>query len=99
MQQMAKDPNVPAPPETLARAPALPRSTTRALDFGDGSVPKQTYAARWQIDAKAEGYAADRLSIALGGQNIAYAGNFPYDVISPIGSNGAYWYGRLRYAW
>jgi iron complex outermembrane receptor protein len=91
--------------------PALPRSTTRAFDFGDGFVPKQTYAARWQIDAKAEGYAADRLSIALGGQNItdrypdrsipdiAYAGNFPYDVISPIGSNGAYWYGRLRYTW
>ena len=22
----------------------------------------------------------------------------PYDVLSPIGSNGAYWYGRVRYA-
>ncbi|SKB96088.1 TonB-dependent receptor [Luteibacter sp. 22Crub2.1] len=86
-------------------------TTTRVFDFGDGYVPKQTYAARWQIDAEAEWHATDRLSIALGGQNItdqypdrsipdiAYAGNFPYDVISPIGSNGAYWYGRVRYAW
>jgi len=86
-------------------------ATTRVFDFGDGFVPKQTYGARWQIDAEAEWHATERLSIALGGQNItdqypkrsvpdiAYAGNFPYDVISPIGSNGAYWYGRLRYAW
>ncbi|SDH01091.1 TonB-dependent receptor [Dyella sp. 333MFSha] len=86
-------------------------TTTRVFDFGDGYVLKQTYAARWQIDAEAEWHATDRLSIALGGQNItdqypdrsipdiAYAGNFPYDVISPIGSNGAYWYGRVRYAW
>ena len=86
-------------------------TTTRVFDFGDGFVPRQTYAARWQIDAEAEWHATDRLSIALGGQNItdqypdrsipdiAYAGNFPYDVISPIGSNGAYWYGRVRYAW
>ncbi|MDR6642485.1 iron complex outermembrane receptor protein [Luteibacter sp. 1214] len=86
-------------------------TTTRVFDFGDGYVPKQTYAARWQIDAEAEWHATDRLSVALGGQNItdqypdrsipdiAYAGNFPYDVISPIGSNGAYWYGRVRYAW
>lgn len=86
-------------------------STTRVFDFGDGFVPKQTYGARWQLDAEAEWHATDRLSIALGGQNItdqypdrsipdiAYAGNFPYDVISPIGSNGAYWYGRVRYAW
>ncbi|MET4678009.1 MULTISPECIES: TonB-dependent receptor plug domain-containing protein [unclassified Luteibacter] len=86
-------------------------STTRVFDFGGGFVPKQTYAARWQLDAEAEWHATDRLSLALGGQNItnqypdrsipdiAYAGNFPYDVISPIGSNGAYWYGRLRYAW
>jgi iron complex outermembrane receptor protein len=86
-------------------------STTRVFDFGDGFVPTQTYGARWQLDAEAEWHATDRFSIALGGQNItdqypnrsipdiAYAGNFPYDVISPIGSNGAYWYARARYAW
>ncbi|MBB3227381.1 iron complex outermembrane receptor protein [Luteibacter sp. Sphag1AF] len=85
-------------------------STTRVFDFGDGFVPTQTYAARWQLDAEVEWRATERLSLALGGQNItdqyptrsipdiAYAGNFPYDVISPIGVNGAYWYGRVRYS-
>ncbi|KAG9576373.1 hypothetical protein KCV01_g17441, partial [Aureobasidium melanogenum] len=86
-------------------------ATTRVFDFGGGFVPTQTYGARWQLDAEAEWHVTDRFSVALGGQNItdqypkrsipdiAYAGNFPYDVISPIGTNGAYWYGRLRYSW
>ncbi|GAA0900070.1 TonB-dependent receptor [Rothia nasimurium] len=86
-------------------------ATTRVFDFGGGDVPTQTYGARWQLDAEAEWHVTERFSVALGGQNItdqyprrsipeiAYAGNFPYDVISPIGTNGAYWYGRLRYAW
>lgn len=86
-------------------------ATTRVFDFGGGFVPQQTYGARWQLDAEAEWHVTDRFSVALGGQNItdqypkrsipdiAYAGNFPYDVISPIGTNGAYWYGRLRYSW
>ncbi|WP_428993113.1 TonB-dependent receptor plug domain-containing protein [Luteibacter rhizovicinus] len=84
-------------------------ATTRVFDFGGGFVPTQTYAARWQLDAEVEWHATERLSLAIGGQNItdqyptrsiadiAYAGNFPYDVISPIGVNGAYWYGRVRY--
>ena len=29
--------------------------------------------------------------------DIHYFGNLPYDVLSPIGSNGAYYYGRVRY--
>uniref|UniRef100_UPI0013D53C24 TonB-dependent receptor n=6 Tax=Gammaproteobacteria TaxID=1236 RepID=UPI0013D53C24 len=48
-------------------------------------------------------------SVAIGGQNLTdnypdrsnsdihYFGNLPYDVLSPIGSNGAYYYGRVRY--
>jgi iron complex outermembrane receptor protein len=56
-----------------------------------------------------EFHATPRLSFSLGGDNITnqyptrsdsdinYGGNFPYDVISPIGSNGAYWYGSVRY--
>ena len=84
-------------------------ATTRVFDFGDGYEPKQTYAARWQLDAEAEFHATPRLGLALGGYNLTnqyptrsngdinYAENFPYDVISPIGNNGAYWYGRVRY--
>jgi len=85
-------------------------ATTRVFDFGGGDQPTQTYGARWQLDAEVELHATSRLSFAVGGYNltdqypkrsipdIAYAGNFPYDVISPVGSNGAYWYGRVRYA-
>ena len=84
-------------------------SVTRVFDFGGGYVPTQTYAARWQLDAEAEFKLTPQLSFAVGGYNLTdqyptrsnsdinYAGNFPYDVISPIGVNGAYWYGRVRY--
>jgi len=84
-------------------------STVRVFDFGGGFEPRQVYAARWQLDAEAELHLTERFSLALGGYNLTnqyptrsnsdinYAGNFPYDVISPIGVNGAYWYGRARY--
>jgi len=84
-------------------------ATTRVFDFGDGYEPRQTYAARWQLDAEVAFHATPRFTLALGGYNLTnqyptrsnsdinYAENFPYDVISPIGSNGAYWYGRVRY--
>lgn len=84
-------------------------STVRVFDFGGGFEPRQVYAARWQLDAEAELHLTSRFSLALGGYNLTnqyptrsnsdinYAGNFPYDVISPIGVNGAYWYGRARY--
>ena len=84
-------------------------STTRVFDFGDGFTPTQTYAATWQLDLEAEWRPTKQLAIALGGINvtdrypsrsiddIAYFGNLPYDVLSPIGFNGAYWYARLRY--
>jgi iron complex outermembrane recepter protein len=48
-----------------------------------------------------------RLSVAIGADNaldeypdlssddINYAGNFPYDVLSPIGMNGAFYYARV----
>jgi len=84
-------------------------ATTRVFDFGDGFEPTQTYVPRFQLDAEVEFHATPRLSFSLGGDNITnqyptrsdsdinYGGNFPYDVISPIGSNGAYWYGSVRY--
>ena len=84
-------------------------STTRVFNFGGGFEPRQTYAAKWQLDAEVERQLTPQLAVALGGYNltnqypdrsipdISYAGNFPYDVISPIGLNGAYYYARLRY--
>ena len=84
-------------------------AVSSSIDFGGGFEPEQRYAARWQLDAEAEYHVTKQLSLALGGYNITnqyptrsnsdinYGGNFPYDVISPIGTNGAYWYGRGRY--
>ena len=84
-------------------------SATRVFNFGGGFEPRQTYGAEWQLDAEVEYRLTPKWSIALGGQNltdeypdrsiddIAYFGNLPYDVLSPIGSNGAYYYSRIRY--
>ncbi|HYG04827.1 MAG TPA: TonB-dependent receptor [Stenotrophomonas sp.] len=84
-------------------------SVTRVFDFGGGYVPRQTYGAEWQLDLEVEYRFNTQWSLAIGGQNVLdnypdrsnediyYFGNLPYDVLSPIGSNGAYWYGRVRY--
>jgi iron complex outermembrane receptor protein len=84
-------------------------SAQRVFDFGDGYVPTQTYQAEWQLDAEVEYRISPQWSVAVGGQNLTdnypdlsnedihYFGNLPYDVLSPIGSNGAYWYGRVRF--
>jgi len=85
-------------------------SARRVFDFGGGYIPDQTYSAKWQLDAEVEYRVSTQLSFAIGGQNLTdnypdlsnediyYFGNLPYDVLSPIGSNGAYWYARVRYA-
>jgi len=84
-------------------------SATRVFNFGGGFEPRQTYGAEWQLDAEVEYRITPRWTVALGGQNltdeypdrsiddISYFGNLPYDVLSPIGSNGAYYYTRVRY--
>ncbi|MDV3467815.1 TonB-dependent receptor [Stenotrophomonas sp. C3(2023)] len=84
-------------------------SATRVFNFGDGYIPRQTYQAEWQLDAEVEYRFSPRWSVAIGGQNLTdnypdlsnddiyYFGNLPYDVLSPVGSNGAYYYGRVRY--
>ncbi|MCU1755663.1 TonB-dependent receptor plug domain-containing protein [Pseudomonas helleri] len=83
--------------------------TTRVFDFGD-SWPTQTYGAVWQLDAEAQYKFTPAFDIAVGGTNLTdkypdrsnsqinYGGNLPYDVLSPIGTNGAYYYTRLTYA-
>ncbi|WP_213086208.1 TonB-dependent siderophore receptor [Roseateles sp. DAIF2] len=95
--------------QLLARATRHGKAR-RVFDFGGGFTPGQTYAARWQLDLEAEWKPAPGLSLVLGGVNvgdrypsrseadIGYFGNFPYDVLSPIGFNGAYYYARARYS-
>jgi iron complex outermembrane receptor protein len=82
-------------------------SATRVFDFGGGFVPTQTYSAKTQLDLEAEYKFTPHVSLALGADNVLdaypdlssddinYAGNFPYDVLSPIGMNGAFYYARL----
>ncbi len=84
-------------------------SATRVLNFGGGFEPTQTYGAEWQLDAEVAYTIGDAWTVALGGQNltdsypdrsiadISYFGNLPYDVLSPIGVNGAFWYGRVSW--
>jgi len=84
-------------------------SARRVFDFGGGYIPEQTYSAEWQLDAEVEYRLTPKWSLALGGQNLTdnypdlsnediyYFGNMPYDILSPLGSNGAYWYARIRY--
>jgi len=80
------------------------------FDFGDGFVPRQTYGAVWQLDLEAQVQLTKALGLSFGAVNatdkyptrsipdISYFGNFPYDVLSPIGFNGAYYYARARLA-
>jgi iron complex outermembrane recepter protein len=82
-------------------------SATRVFDFGGGFVPTQTYSAKTQLDLETEFKFTPRVSLALGADNVLdtypdlssddinYIGNFPYDVLSPIGMNGAFYYARL----
>jgi iron complex outermembrane receptor protein len=84
-------------------------SAKRIFDFGGGYIPEQTYSAKWQLDAEVSVQLTNQWSLAVGGQNLTdsyadlsnediyYFGNLPYDVLSPVGSNGAYFYGRVRY--
>jgi iron complex outermembrane recepter protein len=83
--------------------------TTRVFDFGDGFTPTQTYGAKTQLDLEFEYKPTKQISFAIGGNNITdqyptrsidditYFGNLPYDVLSPIGFNGAFYYARLQY--
>jgi iron complex outermembrane receptor protein len=91
----------------LARA-TRQGETTRIFNFGGGFEPEQTYGAKTQLDLEASWQVNDAIEIAAGGNNvldeypdrssadIAYFDALPYDVLSPIGLNGAYWYVRTR---
>jgi iron complex outermembrane receptor protein len=83
---------------------------TRVFNFGGGFEPEQTYGAEWGIDLDVEFAVTEKLSLAVGGNNVLdeypdlssadinYFGNLPYDVLSPITFNGAFFYFRTTYA-
>ncbi|MBY0563305.1 MAG: TonB-dependent receptor [Hyphomonadaceae bacterium] len=83
-------------------------STVRVFNFGGGFEPRQEYGGEYQLDAEAEYDFGNGVSVAFGGSNlldeypdlsssdINFFGNLPYDILSPIGVNGRYLYGRLR---
>ncbi len=84
--------------------------TTRVFNFGDGFEPEQTYGAEWQVDVEAGWRVWNDVELFVGAANlldeypdlstsdINYFGNFPYDVLSPIGFNGRFVYGGVRAA-
>lgn len=83
--------------------------TTRVFDFGGGFEPTQTYDAKWSLDAEVEANITDTWTVAVGADNltdeypdrsifdISFFGHLPYDVLSPIGMNGAFFYVRSAY--
>jgi len=83
--------------------------TTRVFDFGGGFEPTQTYGSVWSVDAELAVEVVDGWTVAIGGDNltdeypdrsiddISFFGHLPYDVLSPIGMNGAYWYFRTKF--
>ena len=83
--------------------------TTRDLDFGGGFPDPQTYGETWSIDLEVGFDVTDSLTVAIGADNlldeypdlssddINFFGHLPYDVLSPIGMNGAYFYVRAQY--
>jgi iron complex outermembrane recepter protein len=74
-------------------------------------VHAQRFGAVWTVDLEAQYRLTRQLTLAVGGDNIfdrypdrvrqtnnaTYGGALPYNFINPIGLNGAYFYGRLRY--
>ena len=80
--------------------------TVRDFDFGGGFPDAQILDAVWSLDLEASFDVSDAITVAVGADNIAdeypdvasadnsFFGHLPYDVISPIGMNGAFWYAR-----
>ncbi|WP_343731825.1 TonB-dependent receptor [Duganella sp.] len=74
-------------------------------------VHAQRFGAVWTLDLEAQYKFSQQLTLAVGADNLldrypqrvratnnaTYGGALPYNFINPIGVNGAYFYGRLRY--
>jgi len=78
--------------------------TTRVFAFFPEAA--DTYDARWSLDTEATLDVTETIEVGIGAQNLLdeypdltndfynYFGNFPYDVLSPIGQNGRFVYVR-----
>lgn len=83
--------------------------TTRDFDFGGGFPDPQVYGENWSIDVEVGLDVTDSWTVAIGADNILdeypdlssddnnFFGHLPYDVLPPIGMNGAYFYLRTQY--
>ncbi len=83
--------------------------TTRIFDFGGGFEPEQTYESVWSIDAEFAANITEAWTVAVGADNLTdeypdlssddinFFGHLPYDVLSGIGMNGAYYYVRTQF--
>ncbi|QBE63862.1 TonB-dependent receptor plug domain-containing protein [Pseudoduganella lutea] len=74
-------------------------------------VHAQRFGAVWTLDVEAQYKLTKQLTLFVGADNVfdrypqrvretnnaTYGGALPYNFINPIGLNGAYFYGRLRY--
>ncbi|MBB3224084.1 TonB-dependent receptor plug domain-containing protein [Pseudoduganella umbonata] len=74
-------------------------------------VHAQRFGAVWAVDVEAQYRLTKQLTLAAGADNLfdrypqrvretnnaTYGGALPYNFINPIGLNGAYFYGRVRY--
>ena len=82
--------------------------TTRVFNFGGGFEPRQTYAAKWQLDADVALRVTRNVKVHVGasnlldtypsrsGDDINFFGNLPYDVLSPVGFNGRFVYATAQ---
>ncbi len=79
-------------------------TTKHSTPFG-----RQHHGSEWLLDMDLEYKLTKRISLAIGGNNIlvnypdltvfgnSFFGNLPYDIVSPIGMNGAFYYARFGY--
>ena len=83
--------------------------TERDFDFGGGFPDPQEYDSKWSTDLEIGYRVSDNWQIVVGADNvfdqyadlsngnINFFNNLPYDVISPIGFNGRFVYGRTKF--
>ena len=82
--------------------------TTRDFDFGGGFPDPQTYDEEWVFDFEVAADVTDKWTV-VGAANlfdkypdesngdINFFGHLPYDVLSPVGMNGRYYFARMQF--
>lgn len=90
-----------------ARATRYGSLSVASYDSNSGPF---SFDPAWVLDLEAKFRFSASTSVTLGGSNVnnrypnrtvdsydSYAGAFPYNFVSPVGMNGAYYYARLNY--